>query len=60
MLVQNLQIWVSIDQSYLGFHFHLKVQWGSPRRTTIAAVGAVLIAPVIPKQDILCSLQSSA
>jgi hypothetical protein len=32
----------------------------SPRRTSVAAVGAVLNALVIPKQAILCNLLSSA
>jgi hypothetical protein len=32
---------------------------GSPRGASTAAAGVVLIAPIIPKQVILCNLQSS-
>jgi hypothetical protein len=65
---QNLWIWVSIDCYNVVCNF---LPWplpppagerggGSPRRTSITAVGVVLIAPVIPKQAIHCNLLSSA
>jgi hypothetical protein len=65
LYVQNL--WISIDHCNVVCNFllwpslpHTSLVGGSPRRISIAATGTVLIAPVISKQVILCSLLSSA
>jgi hypothetical protein len=42
--------------SCFGLHFQLQMQWSESRRTSTAAAGAVLIAPVIPTQANLASL----
>jgi hypothetical protein len=65
MCAQNLQIWVSIVCCNVIYNFLLLPHAdaggeGDPGRTSTAAVGAVLIAPVIHKQAILCNLLSSA